>query len=678
MLTESLLSQNPKDPIQQSLQIAINFIGISAHCKVKNINSMVKLLQMMLKKNQPVTIHWIYQLVNTSQEMRTNQEQFALLNMIQKTEKLSKYRNNANFIIVLLKLWNKGVKIDIQKIHEISYQSYLELSAIEDLNTTELEQLSKYKLMNHLQIALLRLVENVVLPMQENIITLKDDIETIEAMSDSNQFVHQMSQQYITNTKTLVELMEKLIEPCYQASISEFLLVHIVSWINQKYEDIYESKNPELHQSLSMDMALSVISNFLRIFKLQEDYHYSMGNIPLLILAKSLSNNKILTTNPHIRTDIISGLVYYIINLRESFKNSYLYNPVFVSGGVSSFVSFYNELSDLSDNVHHQKFNVRYYILTLILQSGYMGTQNNSLENMTIRDREKMIRFVYQTFDDCNTLLENGLSNLENIKQVEEDINNNQDDPISASNLGRQLEQLQKMSNSCFEMTDRILYFLMYTKRTLRRIYNAPEIRSKIVIFLNYNLNQLVGPDRKKYIIKSQDIRDKCGFSKDYYVMLLWKINDLYEFFFKNMDYCHEFAADGLLFSPKNLKSMRKILDKRGKLNRLSMNFEYCIDDIISIQQNKQRNTKPRIDLPDEFCDPIMSTPIEKPIILPNTKTIMDESVIKTHLLTQSTNPYTRELLTWDQLQEYNRTMEVKLIIADFNRRKRQWIKENW
>ena len=54
----------------------------------------------------------------------------------------------------------------------------------------------------------------------------------------------------------------------------------------------------------------------------------------------------------------------------------------------------------------------------------------------------------------------------------------------------------------------------------------------------------------------------------------------------------------------------------------------------------------PDEDIPDEFLDPIMSTLIKNPVIIPNTNnTFMDKNVIYKYLVTESKNPFTREKL---------------------------------
>ena len=80
-------------------------------------------------------------------------------------------------------------------------------------------------------------------------------------------------------------------------------------------------------------------------------------------------------------------------------------------------------------------------------------------------------------------------------------------------------------------------------------------------------------------------------------------------------------------------------------------------------------------EVPDEFCDPLMASEITEPVLLPGTDTIMDKSVISRHLLTDLHNPFNRENLTLEELENYNNTESAKLKIDEFNKKKSEWEK---
>lgn len=55
-------------------------------------------------------------------------------------------------------------------------------------------------------------------------------------------------------------------------------------------------------------------------------------------------------------------------------------------------------------------------------------------------------------------------------------------------------------------------------------------------------------------------------------------------------------------------------------------------------------------DIPEEFLDPIMQTIMKDPVSLPSGN-VIDRLTITKHLLTDSTDPFTRNPLTLDMLE---------------------------
>lgn len=55
-------------------------------------------------------------------------------------------------------------------------------------------------------------------------------------------------------------------------------------------------------------------------------------------------------------------------------------------------------------------------------------------------------------------------------------------------------------------------------------------------------------------------------------------------------------------------------------------------------------------DPPDEFLDPLMADLMKDPVILPSSKAVMDRSTIRSHLLSDPTDPFNRAPLKIDQV----------------------------
>jgi hypothetical protein len=78
-------------------------------------------------------------------------------------------------------------------------------------------------------------------------------------------------------------------------------------------------------------------------------------------------------------------------------------------------------------------------------------------------------------------------------------------------------------------------------------------------------------------------------------------------------------------------------------------------------------------ELPFEFQDPIYYTAIINPIELPNTKNIVEKSVILNHLVFNQTNPFDGLELTLKDLLDYNKLPEVIERIAIFTTNYNNW-----
>ena len=104
---------------------------------------------------------------------------------------------------------------------------------------------------------------------------------------------------------------------------------------------------------------------------------------------------------------------------------------------------------------------------------------------------------------------------------------------------------------------------------------------------------------------------------------------------------------------------------------------KYC--DIIdkAILDNQANVTKYLNDIPIEFLDPIMSTPICDPVELPSSKTIVEKSVIENHLVFSESDPFNRDILTLDLLNKHNSLDRTISTLNTFKEKFNLWKKEN-
>jgi hypothetical protein len=81
--------------------------------------------------------------------------------------------------------------------------------------------------------------------------------------------------------------------------------------------------------------------------------------------------------------------------------------------------------------------------------------------------------------------------------------------------------------------------------------------------------------------------------------------------------------------------------------------------------------------LPEEFLDPLLFTPIIEPMILPESGIIIDKTVIMSHLLENNYDPFNRQPLTFEHLENFNLLDNIKEKSIEFICKRDLWIKNN-
>ena len=125
----------------------------------------------------------------------------------------------------------------------------------------------------------------------------------------------------------------------------------------------------------------------------------------------------------------------------------------------------------------------------------------------------------------------------------------------------------------------------------------------------------------------------------------------------------------------KTLYTFYPDIDKYINLFDIEFETQYCDKYGLMI---KELNYDVLPDnLPNEYLDPILFTPIIQPMILPNSGIIIDRTVIMSHLLENKYDPFNRQPINFEELEEYNTQDSVKQKCADFLLKRDNWIKDN-
>lgn len=168
---------------------------------------------------------------------------------------------------------------------------------------------------------------------------------------------------------------------------------------------------------------------------------------------------------------------------------------------------------------------------------------------------------------------------------------------------------------------------------------------------LNDFLLHLVGKKRRSFKVKNlQEVEFK---PKE----LVAEICDIYLNLGSEDSFCQAISRDGRSYSEELFPLAQEVLNLVGKDPFYMNRFAQLGAKINEFRRQYELEEMNFDDAPDEYLDPIMSNLMSDPVILPNSRTVVDRGTIARHLLSDQTDPFNRSPLT---LQEVIPDTELK------------------
>ena len=141
----------------------------------------------------------------------------------------------------------------------------------------------------------------------------------------------------------------------------------------------------------------------------------------------------------------------------------------------------------------------------------------------------------------------------------------------------------------------------------------------------------------------------------DNHTVLQYIKNDIYNFDYNNfISICNNLYT---IHKHKNISLFKELVEKVNNLE---------------IVEDKEYDN-----IPDEFLDPLCNILINIPVELPSSKQCVDLDIIKKHLLYHSFDPFNREELTLEKLENYNKQPEVEKKMSILLSKIKKWKETN-
>mmetsp|Transcript_32953 Transcript_32953/g.54448 ORF Transcript_32953/g.54448 Transcript_32953/m.54448 type:complete len:1043 (-) Transcript_32953:431-3559(-) len=318
---------------------------------------------------------------------------------------------------------------------------------------------------------------------------------------------------------------------------------------------------------------------------------------------------------------------------------------------------------------HTQAYDKYEYRLEMSQILAYFWTvpeYQNAMISFT-RDTSHFVRFVNMLINDSIYTMDEALSKLERIHDTEiqmadEATWNRQDRRTMRQALG-QHQQDENTARWYLLFTTEVLDMMAYLSAhpEVALVFMLPELVERIASMLNNFLVKLVSDKSKNLKVKQPD---KYHF---YPIRLLLKTATIMVHFSRHYEFGQAIVRDERSYDEKNMRKAIRVLSQKMVMpTETLMQFEAFCSRCAELKLEEAETEAQLGEVPDEFLCEITCDIMEDPVKLPSGK-ICDRKNICRHLLSDETDPFSRQRLTIDMLESDS---ELKARIEAFRRSK--------
>ncbi|KAF7987086.1 hypothetical protein HWV62_255 [Athelia sp. TMB] len=408
-----------------------------------------------------------------------------------------------------------------------------------------------------------------------------------------------------------------------------------------------------------------VVDYFLFIVRYTPESLELSGKTELVIFALTFLTSTWYIKNPFLKAHINEALFYGILGYGNE-RNGILGNllnthPMALKHLMPALMQFYIEVEQTgASSQFYDKFNARRNI-AYILKAIWDNPTHREALNTEARNVDKFVKFINLMINDVTYLMDESLSELTQIYNIQTEMQDTESWNAQSVQHRRErestLRQLERHASGYITLGRSTVELLKVFTAETKAPFMMPEIVDRLAAMLDYNLEALVGPkcnelkvkDPEKYRFKPKEL-----------------LSDILQVFL-NLSDQEEFvlavAGDGRSYKQELFQRAAGIATKRAL--KSGPEVQQLLAFVVKVEE--ARLTLEAEDdlgeIPDEFLDPLMATVMRDPVLLPSSKTIIDRSTIKSHLLSDSKDPFNRAPLS---IEDVVPDPELKARIQEF------------
>ncbi|XP_066587978.1 ubiquitin conjugation factor E4 A [Prorops nasuta] len=315
-----------------------------------------------------------------------------------------------------------------------------------------------------------------------------------------------------------------------------------------------------------------------------------------------------------------------------------------------------------------QKFNYRrpmYVVMDYLwkipeYRENFVTLAQEAESNMEAVQPPLFLRFINLLMNDAVFLLDEAFSNMAQLKMMLLARENGEWNKLPPHERDQQTEALYNIRMSArFDniLGRKTIRTLKMLTSEIKTIFCHSTMVDRIASMLNYLLIQLVGPNKKNLKVKDQKEYDFNPAN------LVLNICEIYINLSQSESFTLAVSQDGRSYSPDLFKLADNVLVRIGGVGILN-ELDQFAKNVEKAAYQKREEDEILNGAPEEFLDPIMSTLMTDPVILPSSRITIDRQTIARHLLSDQIDPFNRSPLTMDMVKSD----------TELNKKIKEWI----
>ncbi|KAL9591788.1 MAG: hypothetical protein Q9179_007371 [Wetmoreana sp. 5 TL-2023] len=318
--------------------------------------------------------------------------------------------------------------------------------------------------------------------------------------------------------------------------------------------------------------------------------------------------------------------------------------PIATEHLLHALMKFYIEVENTGAHTQfYDKFTIRFEIFQIIKCIWDNRIYREKLDRESKANVEFFVRFVNLLLNDVTFVLDESLTAFQQIHNLSQELQNPQHiEQAARQEKEEALSAAKGKAKSYMQLTNETVAMLKLFTEALADAFTMPEIVQRLADMLNYNLDVLVGPKSSELVVENPreyDFQPKT---------LLSEILDVYLNLGKKEGFVLAVARDGRSYKPANFEKATTIFRTKARGLKSPQELQTWADLGEKFKKAKEVDQQAEEDLgeiPEEFQDPILNDIMSDPVILPTSRVTMDRSTVRSHLLSDPHDPYSRSPL---------------------------------